>query len=50
MKIALFHNPRAGSAQLKVAELVSQFQDAGYDVLYRSIQGKRLGRSLSRTD
>jgi diacylglycerol kinase (ATP) len=40
MKIALFHNPRAGSAALKISELVRQFENAGYDVLYRSIKEK----------
>jgi hypothetical protein len=33
MKIALFHNPAAGSAMLKVSKLVRQFENAGYEVL-----------------
>jgi len=33
MKIALFHNPAAGSAMLKGSKLVRQFENAGYEVL-----------------
>jgi diacylglycerol kinase (ATP) len=40
MRIALFHNPRAGSAALKITELVRQFENAGYDLLYKSIKEK----------
>ena len=40
MKIALFHNPAAGSAVLKGSKLVRQFENAGYEVLYVSIKGK----------
>jgi hypothetical protein len=40
MKIALFHNPKAGSAEFKITQLISQLEDAGYDVLYESIKEK----------
>src|SRR4029077_18305669 len=40
MKIALFHNPAAGSAVLKGSKLVRQFENGGYEVLYVSIKGK----------
>jgi diacylglycerol kinase (ATP) len=36
MKIALFHNATAGDRRLKGSELVRQFAEAGYDVLYVS--------------
>jgi hypothetical protein len=33
MKISLFHNPKAGNAEFKVTQLITQLEDAGYDVL-----------------
>jgi hypothetical protein len=33
MKIALFNNPKAGNAEFKVTQLISQLKDAVYDVL-----------------
>src|SRR5215469_5604165 len=38
MKIALFHNPSAGSAVLNASKLVRLFEDTGYDVRYTSIK------------
>ncbi len=46
MKIALFHNPAAGSAMLKGSKLVRQFENAGYEVLYVSIKGKDWERAF----
>jgi diacylglycerol kinase (ATP) len=40
MKIALFHNPTAGSATLKGSKLARQFENAGYELLYVSTKGK----------
>ena len=40
MKIALFHNPGAGTAMLKGRKLVRQLENAGYEVLYVSIKRK----------
>jgi hypothetical protein len=40
MKIALFHNPKAGNAEFKVTQLISRLKDAVYDVLYESIKEK----------
>jgi hypothetical protein len=28
-----FHNPKAGKAEFKVTQLITQLEDAGYDVL-----------------
>ena len=36
MKIALFHNPSAGSAVLNASKLMRLFENKGYDVRYRS--------------
>jgi len=38
MKIALFHNPKAGNGMLTASKLTRQFENAGYDVLYASIK------------
>jgi hypothetical protein len=35
-----FPNPKAGNAEFKVTQLISQLEDAGYDVLYESIKEK----------
>ena len=40
MKIALFHNASAGDRSFKGSELVRQFAQAGYDVMYVSIKEK----------
>jgi diacylglycerol kinase (ATP) len=40
MKIALFHNPGAGTAMLKGRKLVRQLENAGHEVLYVSIKAK----------
>src|ERR1700751_6226138 len=46
MKIALFHNPGAGTAILKGRKLVRQLESAGPEVLYVSIKGKDWERSF----
>ena len=38
MKIALFHNPKAGNGTCKVSEIVRQIESAGHKVLYVSIK------------
>jgi diacylglycerol kinase family enzyme len=38
MKIALFHNPKAGNATLNADQLVRQFEKAGYEVFYASVE------------
>ena len=38
MKIALFHNPNAGSAELNASKLMRLFESTGYDVSYTSIK------------
>ena len=38
MKIALFHNPNAGSAELSASKLMRLFESTGYDVSYTSIK------------
>ena len=40
MKIAVFHNPRAGNTMLNAKKLVRQFESARYEVLYASIKEK----------
>jgi len=40
MKIALFHNPGAGERALDGNQLIRPFVEAGYDVLYVTIQQK----------
>jgi diacylglycerol kinase (ATP) len=47
MKIALFHNPRAGSSALKAKELVRQFENAHYEVLYVSTENEGWEKALS---
>ena len=46
MKIALFHNPGAGTAMLKGTKLVRQLENAGYEVLYVSIKRKDWERAF----
>lgn len=47
MKIALFHNPRAGNAMLKANKLVRQFEKARYEILYASIKEEEWEKTLS---
>ena len=47
MKIALFHNPRAGNSMLNAKKLVRQFESARYEVLYASIKEKDWEKTLS---
>jgi hypothetical protein len=49
MKIALFHNPRAGNSMLNAKKLVRQFESARYEVLYASIKEKDWGKDPLRT-
>jgi diacylglycerol kinase (ATP) len=48
MKIALFHNPRAGNAMLKPSKLIRQFENAGYDVLYASVKEENWEKTLTK--
>jgi diacylglycerol kinase (ATP) len=47
MKIALFHNPRAGNSMLNAKKLVRQFESARYEVVYASIREKNWEKTLS---
>ena len=47
MKIALFHNPRAGNGMLKASKLTRQFERAGYEVLYASIKEKDWAKAFT---
>jgi len=40
MKIALFHNPKAGNGSFKVSEFIRQIESAGHQALYVSIKEK----------
>ena len=46
MKIALFHNPAAGTAMLKGSKLIRQLENAGYEVLYVSIKRRDWERAF----
>ena len=47
MKIALFHNPKAGNAMLNANKLVRQFENARYEVFYASIKEEDWEKALS---
>ena len=47
MKIALFHNPKAGNAMLNANKLVRQFENARYEVFYASIKEEGWEKALS---
>jgi diacylglycerol kinase (ATP) len=47
MKIALFHNPRAGNAMLNANKLVRQFENARYEVFYASMEEEDWEKVLS---
>lgn len=47
MKIALFHNPRAGNSTLKVNKLVRHFENAGYEVYYASTEDSGWEKTVS---
>jgi diacylglycerol kinase (ATP) len=47
MKIAVFHNPRAGNTMLNAKKLVRQFENARYEVVYASIREKDWEKTLS---
>jgi diacylglycerol kinase (ATP) len=47
MKIALFHNPRAGNAMLNANKLVRQFENARYEVFYASMEEEDWEKALS---
>ncbi|HYZ73070.1 MAG TPA: diacylglycerol kinase family protein [Chthoniobacterales bacterium] len=40
MKVALFHNPKAGNGTFKVSDFVRSIENAGHKVLYVSIKAK----------
>ena len=40
MKVALFHNPKAGNGTFKVSDFVRSIESAGHKVLYVSIKAK----------
>jgi diacylglycerol kinase (ATP) len=47
MKIALFHNPRAGNSTITAEELIRQFENAGYEVSYASTEDEGWEKALS---
>jgi diacylglycerol kinase family enzyme len=47
MKIALFHNPKAGNAVLNANQLVRQFENARYEVFYVSIEEEDWEKAVS---
>jgi diacylglycerol kinase (ATP) len=47
MKIALFHNPRAGNTMLNAKKLVRQFESARHEVVYASTEEKDWEKALS---
>jgi len=49
MKIALFHNPKAGNGTSKVSEIVRQIESAGHKVLYVSIKEQDWEEAFGRT-